>query len=195
MNRSAVLIDRTATLVVGLLLLLLGAAAIVWYLVGVGWVGSVPGVPGRLRTTGLQDVAATTWWPWALGAAGVVLILLGLRWAAAHLPDRGVGRLRLAGSGSGGRLEIDADAVAAAAADSLERCEGVRSARGRVVRERGQLLVSVRATVEHGADLAVVGRAGDAVSTEVAEALGRDDLRCSVRLHVAHRDRGMPRAS
>ncbi len=185
--------DRVLVVLVGLSLVLGGAAFGVWFLADEGWLPSTVEAPGELSTAALRSAAETDWWPWALGIAGVVLTLLGLRWLAAHLPDRGVGRLRMRGSGAEGRLEVDAGSVASAAAESLGRVPGVRSARGRVLRQRGQLVATIRVTIERGTDLEQLARACDRASTDLATALGRDDLRCSVRLDVAHRDRSLPR--
>ncbi|MCY7400469.1 MAG: hypothetical protein LH477_05830 [Nocardioides sp.] len=137
MSRSVVVTDRVMAVVLGLVLVLAGLALGGWYLVAQGWVTVPVTAADELSTAPVQSAATAAWWPWALGVAGLVLTLLGLRWLTAHLPDRGVGRLRLSGTGAEGRLEVDAGAVASAAAASLEQVPGARSARGRVLRDRG----------------------------------------------------------
>lgn len=195
MSRTVQAVDRTVVLLIGVLLAATGLLLACWYAAGQGWFTAPFAAPDRLDTTGVDTVTGAAWWPWALGAAGVLLVLLGLRWLAAHLPDRGVGRLRIAGGDPTGRLEADAGSVTDAAADALARTEGVQSARGRLRRERGQLVATIHATVERGADLEVVAHACDQVSSDLAQVLGRDDVRCSVRLQVAHRDRALPRVA
>ena len=124
---------------------------------------------------------------------GLLLALLGLRWIAAHLGRPTVSRLHLTGSGSGGRLDARAAKVAGAAADALADTIGVRSARGTVVRDRGQLVARLTATLEPDADLGVVARQADLVSAQLRQVLDRDDVRCSVELRVAARGGRMPR--
>ncbi len=101
--------------------------------------------------------------------------------------------MRIAGTSERDRLEADAGSIANTAADVLGRVDGVRSARGHLRRERGQLLLTLHATIEPGADLAEVARACDRTSADVVHVLGRDDLTCRVRLQVAHSDRAVPR--
>lgn len=195
MSRTTSAADRLAVLVLGLVLAVAGLALVAWYLDARGWLPVDLSAPGRLDTGAVDTAATSSWWPWALGLVGVVLVLVGLRWLAAHLPDRGIGRLRVAGSTSADALEADAGGVVGAAAAALEQTEGIRSARGTVRRERGQVVATLHATLEQGADLGTVSRACDTVSADLAGVLGRDDLRCSVRLHVAHRDRPLRRVS
>lgn len=193
MSRSTLAADRVVVLVLGLLVALLGLLAGAWYLSVRGWLPLEVTTPTSLSTAPVDDLAAAPWWPWALGVLGVLLVLVGLRWLAAHLPDRGVGRLRVAGHTSADKLEADAGNVADAAADALGLTEGVRSARGSVRHERGQLVATLRVTIEQGADLQVVARACDTTSADLARVLGRDDLRCLVQVHVSRRDRALPR--
>ena len=186
MSRLTFAVDRVVTFVVALLLLALGAGAL-WT-----WSGRGP-VTGTLRTGSATDLIGQSWWPWASAVVGVLLVLLGLRWIAAHLNRQNVGRLHLRGSGSGGRLDVTASKVAGAAADAFSDTLGVRSARGVVVRDRGQMVARLTATIEPEADLALLARQADLVSAQLAQVLERDDLRCSVQLKVASLSRSLPR--
>lgn len=187
MGSGVILFDRIATIVIAALLIVGGVAAVAW------WSSDVTRLDGSLLLGPVVDVTEQAWWPWVLGAAGVVLVLLGLRWLAAHLPDRGVAQLILPGSSGQGRLLVDAGSVADAAAASLEEAPGVRSANARIQRDRGQLVARVSTSIEHEADLRAVARAADAVSGELREVLGRDDLRCRVDVSLVRRSRAMPR--
>lgn len=187
MNRGVIFTDRLATVVLAVALLVGGVVAVLW------WSGQVAVLDGPLGLGPAVDATTQAWWPWALGALGVVLILLGLRWFAAHLPDRGVGQLVLPGSGGGGRLVADARGVAEAAADALGNSPGVRTAKGVIQRDRGQLVARLTATVEREADLESLAKAADAVSGQLRTVLGRDDVRGSVQLSVARRGRAQPR--
>ncbi|WP_432574307.1 hypothetical protein [Kineococcus sp. SYSU DK005] len=191
MSRSVLALDRLVALVVGLVLIALGLAAAAWY---PGWLARLwPAAPRELQLRTATDAFAASWWGWAAGAAGVVLVLLALWWLLAHLPRRGVGTLPLPGSARGARLLIDPDGPVDTAADVLAGTPGVRSARGRVLRDRGRLVVDVRATVEPDADLAEVVAAADAVTGDLRHVLGREDARARVRLSVARTTHQRPR--
>lgn len=187
MNRKVIALDRVVALVVGLVLIAAGAAGALW------WLGTFPSWPQTLAASWVAQWPTATWWPWATGAAGVVLILLGLRWLAGHLPDRGVTHVTLPGSDERGRLSAQVRSVAKTAADVLATTPGVRSASGSVQRERGQLLVKFDATIEPQADLEVIAAAADRVTAELRTVLQREDLRGQVDLKVARRARAMPR--
>lgn len=190
MTRLTLLVDKIATLVLALVLLAGGLTAVWW------WSDRpVAGrtLPGTADTAPVADVVTASWFPWAAAATGVVLGLVGLRWVLAHLATGRVRTLRLPGSGTTGRLEVDAGKVTAAAADAFADTLGVRSARGVVVRDRGQLVARLDATLEPEADLEHVARRAEEMSGQLAAALGRPDLRFSLRLRVATRGRSLTR--
>lgn len=187
-SRKVLLLDRAATLLLAVALIAVGVGAIWW------WTGSSP-VPDTLKAGSVNNLVAQSWWPWASAAVGVLLILLALRWIVSHLANRGVAKLNLKGSGSTGRLDVAASKVAGAAADAFTDTLGVRSAKGRVIRDRGQLVARLNATIEPDADLHRVATQADLVSAQLAQALDRDDVRCSVVLKVATRGKQLPRAS
>lgn len=187
MSRATIAADRVATFVVAVILIGVGVAAIAWWLDLVTW------MPARISLTEALDLVHQSWWPWAAGAAGLVAVLVGLRWLIAHLPDRGVGDLKLAGSGPGGKLRAAASPVAAAAAQVLAGAPGVRSASGKVQHERGQLVTRLTGTIESGADLHAIAQAADKVASELGAVLGRDDMRCQVQLKTVARTRAQPR--
>jgi len=189
MSRAVIGLDRFAAFVVGVVLVAVGALAVLWWLGPFGW------MPDSLDTSPLTDTTSESWWPWVCGAVALVLLVVGLRWLLAHLPTRRVSDLTLPGSRSDGKLRAAAGPVAKAAADVLAATPGVRSAGGRVLHERGQLVARLDATVEAEADLAVIADAADSVAAQVARVLERDDLHCQVQLKVAARSRPMPRVS
>lgn len=190
MKRSVVGLDRVVVLLAGLVLLVVAAATAAW---GLGRLNDVwPAAPQELQLKTATDAFAASWWPWASGGAGVLLVVLALWWLAAHLPRRGTGPVTLPGTSRSSRLLIDPSAPAAVAADVLAEAPGVRSTRGRVIRDRGSLVVELKATVEPDADLASVVAAADAVTGDLAHVMGRDDARARVHLSVArngHRGR------
>ena len=183
MGRGVIAVDRVAAFVLGVGLIAAGAAALGW------WYDLIPNAPVRLRFSWLPAGTRTAWWPWATGAAGVLLVLIGLIWLIRHFRSRGVGRLRLVGSDRTGRLTADANAAATAAGHTLSQTAGVRSSTGRVVSDRGQLVAELDLTIEPTADLGTVQAAAEQASHDLQRIIGRDDLRYRVRLHVARHEK------
>lgn len=193
MRRSVLGLDRIIAILTGLILVVAGAAVAGWYQGGLRRL--LPAVPRQLSTDGTGDVLALGWWPWASGAAGALAILLGLWWLLAHIPRTGAGMLVLPGSNRTGRLLVDPATIAGAAAQVLADTPGIRSAHGRVLRDRGELVVAITGTVDSRADLGEIVDAVDAVAATVKRVLGRDDARARIRLSVARHASSQPRVS
>ncbi|MEJ5914686.1 hypothetical protein [Pseudokineococcus sp. 1T1Z-3] len=182
-KRSVLGLDRVAALVAGLLLLALGVAMVMWW---GGWLVLVwPQAPDQLTLQTATDAFAASWWGWASLGAGVLLGLLGLWWLVAHRTHRSTGPVRLTGSDDSGTLLLDGSAAVSTAATVLGRARGVRGARGKLVRDRGELVAEVSAVVEPVADLAHVVEAAEAAMADLAVVLGRPDVLGRVRLDVA----------
>lgn len=174
MNRATASVDRTSTAVLGLALVAAGGAAVAWER------GEI--ADGRALTApfteNLQDAG---WWPWALGAAAIVLILIGLRWLLAHLPRRSIGSIALSNSGSDGRLTVDLGTAARSAAQTLADRPGIVSASGRSVSDRGQRTIEITATLDPTATtLDEVSEAAASTRQDVLNAL--DGTPTSVRV-------------
>ena len=187
MSRAVIAFDQFASFLVGILLVAAGAFALVWWLDLFSW------LPPALNTSPVTDTTSQAWWPWVAGLVGAVLALLGLRWLAGHLPNSGVGELTLPGSDTQGKLRAAAAPMAKAAAEVLEAAPGVRSASGRMLRERGQLVARLGAAIEVEADLRAITSVVDQVAADLARVLERDDLHLQVQLKVATRSRSLPR--
>jgi hypothetical protein len=193
MSRRVLAWDRIAVFVVAVVLLALGAAVALW---GAGQLTRLwAGAPDRLSTSGVTATYGQSWWRAVSIAAGAVLTLLGLWWLLAHVPRTHVGALRLPGSGSHGRLSVDGDSAVAVAADVLADVRGVRSATGRLKQTRGQILAEMSVTAGPGTDLAQLSAQIDAVSADLAQVLGRDDVRARVRVRIARRDQALSRVN
>lgn len=187
MTRRLLAVDRLASLLLALLLIAGGLAVLVWFF---RW----PVAWGQTLALGpLAAAASAPWWPWVAALVGLGLIVVGIIWIGSHLRSQSVGNLRLAGSDRTGRLEADASKATTAAADVLADAYGIRSARGSVKRDRGQLVAQLVATVEPDADLRAVAAEADQVSAQLYHVLGRDDLTCHIELKVAHRGGQQPR--
>lgn len=194
MNRGVLAANRAALFVVGAVLVCAGVAMAGWWLAvdrdlrlgGWTWGSELSLDPPLQRTQ-------TPWWPWATGAAGVLLLLLGIRWLARHLVSARVRDIRLPGSGSAGTLEAAVSPVFAAAAAALATTPGVRSATGRIQDRRRQITARIDATIEPRSDLRVVGSACERVAADLRTVLGRDDVTSCIVLSVPRRGRGVPR--
>jgi hypothetical protein len=187
MSRATIAVDRLVTFILALALLASGAGAAVW------GTDRVSPLSGSLHFAPVAEATTKTWWPWAAGAGGVVLVLLGLRWLLSHLPRRGIGPVKLTGTGRGGRLEADAGSAATAAAQVFEATPGVRSAHGTMMHERGHILARLNVTIEPHADLTQISEAADRISAQLRHVLGRDDLTCRIQLRVGGRNKPAPR--
>lgn len=183
MRPLTAVLDRLACLVLGLVLLGAGAAAVLWQ------TRRGPGWPARLSARWAGEMTAAPWWPWATALVGVALALLGLRWLAAHLPVHRVPDLPLDGSDTAGRLRVDLGDVAAATAETIDTAAGVRSTTGRGSYRRGRPTLELTAVIEPSADLAPVTAAADRAHTELVAALGDQAPDTDVHLHVARTDR------
>lgn len=186
MSRKVLGLDRFLTFLLGLVLIVGGAAAIAWW---GGWLKQVfPGVGDQLGS-GTGDAVRAGWFAAAAAVAAVVLAVLAVWWLLAHLPRRGTEDLTLAGSDSAGRLRLDADAPARTAADLLAAHPGVRGAKGRTITDRGEVVLELRATCEPTADLHEVAAAANRISAQTRRVLGREDVHGRTVLSIARHDR------
>lgn len=120
-------VDRIASVLVGLLLSAVGAAAAAWQL------DRLPPWAYDARRTvenwGLNEWASASWWPWALTAAALVSLLLGLRWIYAHRPRRRPSRLSTLADK---HANVDLVSAARSAAAAFEAMPEISSATARV---------------------------------------------------------------
>ena len=178
MTGTATFIDRVAALVLGVLLLIVGAAMVIWT------THLIDGTPVYLTAPGLVSASSTAWWPWAVTASGVVLVLLGLRWLATHRPARRAGSYTLADSNlSEGYLSADLGSLADAAAAELREHPAIRSASGKAVIDRGKPSIHLDVTAAGADTLAHAAAAADEVAATTVGMLG-DAIAVQTRLHV-----------
>jgi hypothetical protein len=191
-SRRVLGLDRFLALLLGLVLVALGAAVGAW---GLGQLTRVwPSAPGQVSTGPVTNALGASWWAGAAAAGAVVLGLLGLWWLLAHIPRRSTGGpLRLSGSDRSGALSVDGSAAAQTAAEVLAETPGVRSASGKVVSDRGQLVAEISVTAEPSVDLTELAEAVERTTADLNTVLGRSDLRGRVAVHIARRERSQPR--
>jgi hypothetical protein len=190
MKRSVLAVDRVLLLLLGVVLVVAGVAAVGWQ---IGFLTEVwPSAPDRLAVD-TEPVTEASSYPLLLALAGVALVALGLWWLLAHLPRRSVGPLRLPAGDRAGRLTVDPGPAVAVAAEVLSEAPDVRSARGSVLRDRGELVVRLRTTVDPAADLPAVVAACDGVLEELAQVLPSERLRSRVEISVLREPAAAPR--
>lgn len=178
MSRGTIVLDRFVTLLVGLVLVVVGATAVVWQ--SDLW----SRVSGPAKAPWLSTAVSKDWWPWAVGFGGLLLVVVGLRWLAAHIPHTGTGPWRLDGTDETGRLEVDLSAVAEAAATSLTAHPYVVSAGGKAYDDRGRRTVQIKATLDPAVDLTAAATAVDSMCSDLVTALATDAVPTRVQLSV-----------
>ena len=127
MTRHTAHVSRTGLVLVGLILLLGGGAALARGL------RAVPAVLGSSHAPVLthaqaQYPAEHGWVWWAVAAAAAVIALLALWWLAAQTSTKTVRRLPLEPDRIHGTTVLRADAAAGAITDELESYPGIRTA-------------------------------------------------------------------
>ncbi|MCV7228016.1 hypothetical protein [Mycolicibacterium komossense] len=191
MRRGIVIVDRLGCAVVGSALIALGVAAAAWER------GDLP-VPrgGALRIPWSAAAAASPWWPLALGAAAIALILVGLRWLYSHRPGQTLGSMSLPGSGATGQLSVDVNTVAAAAAAELGSHPLIAAATGTSLIDRGQRIVELELKIEPGAgSLSAAATGVKAVQRDLAQALDGVAFTNRVLLRTARVPKGTSRVN
>jgi hypothetical protein len=183
-RRHVVAVDRTILTIVGLVLLVAGAAALA---IGAGLLPRLASPEDRLDMGGVTAATTAGWWPIAAALAALLLVLLGLWWILAHRPGERTRVLGLPGSRTGDRLRVDPDAVTSAAESVLAENLHVRSASLRLREEDRDLVVVGRVKVSPRADLATVAHQIDETLRDVGRVLGRELVG---RVHLAVAPRG-----
>ena len=182
MTRTAVTVDRLAAGVAGLALIAFGAALVVW---NTTW---VPNLPDAVTLPGLRAATTTGWWPFALAGAGIVLVVLALRWLFAHSPAAKVKSLPLR-SDDTGSITVDLGEVADAAAQALTHSLDVESASGRAVIDRGTRTVDLTITTNAAPRADRLIPAIDAVCAQIAGALSDPSVATRTTIHTGKRER------
>lgn len=181
-NRPATL-NRTLLALIGLILLVAGAAGLAF---GLGQLGPV--LPGLDPAAPLLPEGATVlpWVPWVAIIAAAVVGLLCLRWLLAQTLRRpGTGTWSLRGSAPDGSTTLLADAAADAVATDIEGYAGVRKAIATLAGTREAPLLQLEVTTEENAP---VGALRDRITSHalprLRAALDLDDVPTSLLLRV-----------
>jgi hypothetical protein len=189
MSRKLVALDRIATLLLAVLLILLGLALLDWRY------GLLLSYADRLTTDPARRQAATGWWPWAVGAVGLLLILAGLWWLLAHLRRGRQPTLRLPDSASTGRITVDLASVATAAAEDFQSRAPVDQARGTARTIGARQVIEIRAHVDPRADGDSITQAARRITSDVERAFPDGAVSCRILLGGPRTSRGFRRGS
>lgn len=178
MSRTLHVLDQLACLLLGLLLLLAALLLVDWEYRLV-----LDVYPDTLHLGPVPGWTSATWWPWAVGGAGLLLVLIGLWWLSSHIPRARRSSVRLAGSDDRGRMDIDLASLAAALGRELAASCPVNDVSTTSDESGDQRLVIVRAEVDPRADgpglIAAVGR----ITADVREAFPEGNVQARFLLH------------
>jgi hypothetical protein len=186
-TRAGVALARVSLVVLGLVLVIGGVAVALW-----SWGLAnelVASPPDRIDTQPVTGLTEQAWWPWALAAAGLALIVLAVVWILAAIPRPETSTMELPGSGTDGRLSADVPAFATRAASQAAAELDSSSSSGRLVREKRQLIVDMQVSVSPEHDLARANASAERATSTLRRVLGRDDLPIRFRLVPARRSR------
>ena len=178
MSRLTIAVDRVMAFLVGTILIVVGAGALLWH------TGLIPNVPKVLTAHPLTEAMGTWWWRWAVAASGLACTALALRWLAAHRPAGRAAPVELHDSDTPGTISIDPSAVASAAADALHQHPAVRSVKGTTVTDRGERTIAMAVTAAHPGDLEAVIDAIDTTCADIAQVTNGAPLAVRTTLHL-----------
>jgi hypothetical protein len=178
MTRWAIGLDRVVVFLVGGVLIVVGAGALLWH------TGLIPGFPRLVTAPALTEAISTWWWRWAVAGAGLACTAVALRWLAAHRPAGKAAPLLVHDSDTPGTLTIDPSAVAAAAADALQQHPAVRHAKGKAVTDRGERTIELAVTAAHPNDLDALVEAIDTTCADIARATDGAPLAARATIHI-----------
>lgn len=191
-NRPATL-NRTLLALIGLVLVITGAAALAF---GLGRLRPV--LPALDPSAPLMAQGATVepWVPWVAVVAGIVVGLLCLRWLLAQgLRRPRTGTWSLHPDAAGGGTTLPADAAGAAVAADIAGYPGVRKATATLTGTREAPLLQLEVTTEVNTPVGVLrDRIGTHALPRLRTALDLDDVPTSLLLRVDAARSAAPRA-
>lgn len=168
-------LDRAATLVVGLVLIGVGAAAFLWERGLIDW-------PTQPDVAPTLEFLRRGWVPWVAGFGGALLLLVAILWLVAHL---GRSRVRyLDPPANSDATGTDLTTIATAAAAELGKRPDVLTCKTKTIRDRGQVVVELQPTLSADADLRAVTTTAEKVATSVHRVVARDDVHVRIAMKV-----------
>lgn len=177
--------DRAWLIVLGVISASVGATFLVWH----RWIN-----PGR-RVVGepFKGWLGEPWFPWAVAALGVAVVLAGLAWLISQTRrtrDR-ADRFDAGGGPADAPVSVRARPAADAVAQQAELVPGVISAAARVLSDAPPT-IELRLIVDDGYDLtALTGRIDERVRAGLRRTLGRPDAALILRIGLKHAKTGV----
>ncbi|MGV9713570.1 hypothetical protein ACWDTI_23245 [Gordonia sp. NPDC003424] len=183
MNRGPAALLRITVALVGIVLVVVGIAAILWKL----GVDPVQTWVDRIDQRAGARLADTDWWPVVLIGIALVTLIWGWRLIATVIRPGKAEDLVLAGSGAEGEMTVAPKLIADAVGDELARAPILHRVTSKATDDRGRTIIrlTVTAAPTHSfAELASV--VGDAVE-DVREALDGSDIHVQALVHLESR--------
>ncbi len=174
--------ERSLLTVIGLVLLLVGALALV---VGAGWLGRFRAQRPVLDPLATRWAGANDVWVYGIGIAlGVVLVLLGVWWLLRSLRPEGRPDLRLTGDGESSAT-VTSTALTEAVRTDAENVTGVSRARVRMAGNDQRPNVRLTLSLQEGTNVRHVWEElDDKVLSRARQALGTEELPTAIRLRL-----------
>ncbi len=187
MNTRIDRVNRTLLVLIGLLLLLAGVAALA---LGFGWFGRTaarkPVIPAAFSTF----IDNNSWYWWAVAALCILVALLMLRWMIAQLHTSRLTHLHVEPDRRDGETVLQAGAIADAVEHEVEGFLGVSGASMRLLGTPSNHRHELTVVLDERADIdAVRSRLSRQTVPNFRQALGFDDPRLDIRLVLASRKR------
>ena len=177
--------DRTCLFVLGVLSASVGATFLVWH----RWIDPGRRVVGEPLTGWLDE----PWFPWAIAALGVAVVLAGLGWLISQFRrtrDR-ANRFDAGGGPADAPVSVRSRPAADAVAQQAELVPGVISAAARVLSDAPPT-IELLLVVDGGYDLtALTGRIDERVRAGLRRTLGRPDAALALRIGLKHPKTGV----
>lgn len=185
MNRLPAAVHRFTTALIGLVLLVVGLAALAWNLEVqpfVDWMNNIDtGAVGRFADSG--------WWTLVL--AGIVLITL--LWAipliVSSLRPGKIDDVELDGSGETGTMTVAPKLIAAAAADELSGDTTFTSVSARALNDRARSIIRLEVTARPDHPYPEIADKVGVVTDQIREAIGGSDVHVQAFVHLEPRKR------
>lgn len=194
MRQTASRLNRTWLTILGVLLLLAGAAGVLLSTgraaslarqTGLGWVPPAPG--RRLFGAAAAGAFGLTWVVVLTALVAVVLGLLGLAWLVAQVPRANAAKpFRLHDDARTGLTRVESDALADAVETQVRSLPGVGAASAVIRGSGAEPDLTLKVTVDDRTDIAaLVSRLHDEVATDLGDALDTPLRRLGVQVEVS----------
>lgn len=163
---------------------LLGLVLVAGGVLLIGWLLRLVDPGDEVETDPIITLSEEGWWPWALAALGLLLLLLGVRWLIAHAPPRHPTEARLPGSGNGGRFTAQLAPVFQTSSAALERDPFIGSVSASSHDHHDRIGVVVDVTMEPDARLEDIVGLVDGHLDQMHHVIGRSDFEYLARIDV-----------